>query len=169
MPFEDLYKTEDEQTRRWRVAIFMGVLIFFSFCALFFFFFDKNETDQKPDTTLRAMRLERVRNLCQNLPKPELFNWEKETLPEHNDKLTIVIETYKSTRTFDEIMPFFQIWFSSNGWLKRDRNFNERWATTSAIVTTFHKGNQEISIISSDWTGFHEIECQELEVKPPSK
>jgi hypothetical protein len=163
MRFEDFHKREVGWNRHWWKWVVLVVLLFLGYWSFGFLSMRETEIEQNPAAvTRRDVRLESVKNLCQNLPVPESFIWEKETVTEHNDDLTVFAETYQSNRTSTEVIPFFQVWFSSNGWIKSD---TQKGSTTSAVVITFHKGNQEISIFSSDFTGFHDIQCQEREVK----
>lgn len=171
MPFDDFYKESDIVDRRWQAALVFGLVCAIVYCGVLYFWGQNYSVDeQQPKAEAaerRTSRLASVKNLCQSVPRPEQFDSVSEELLEHNDLRTIFLQEFKSKRKSDEVLPFFQVWFASNGWTKRDRSSGERWATTSAVVTTFYKGNQEISIVSSDWTGFHGIECLENEVKKP--
>jgi len=167
--FENNYKETDIADRRWQTALIFMLLCAVGYCGTVYILGQKYGVDEQEQNAeieaLREMRFNSVKNLCQNISKPEQFNWIDESLIEHSDQRTIFLEGYNSKRTSDEVMPFFQIWLDSNGWTKRERAGYGRWGTTSATVTTFYKINQEISIITNDWTGFYGIECSETDVK----
>lgn len=151
MPFENFYKESDKANRLWWKCVGAGILLFAGYWVLGLLFLPTFESDVKPDEALlRTERLRRVKELCESVPKPELFNFLTETLPEHNDSMTIVDYNYRSKRSFDEVMPLFLVWFDSNGWERLTNKTLDGSLYQSDREAIYYKYSSTISIIHYD-------------------
>lgn len=167
MPFENFYEESDKANRRWWKCVGAAFLLFVGYWTFGFLFIPEpksqqlRENEPSPVKTIAQMpfstssqKLQRVNELCTNLPKPEKFyQLDKQTLVANSD-LTLVRYSFKSQRTWDEIMPGFLVWLNTNGWqsLPNDK-------------ATFIKNNQVIafSTVSNDSANSanFEIYCSE--------
>jgi hypothetical protein len=142
MPFDNFYEESDKARRRWWKSIGLAVLLFFAYWTVGFLIIPEPKTSAPrspeaqtaPVKSIDQERHRRVHDLCAYLPTPEKFYLEeKSTLAESPD-FTLVRYSFKSERTWDEIMPSFLLWLNANG-----------WKTLSNNQSTFTKGNQTIA------------------------
>ena len=108
-------------------------------------------------------RAERVKDICESLPKPEGFQLIEKTLPPQPDDYRSVIYRFRSSRSKDEIYPTFVVWSNTNGWMIQ-KNESE------ALV--FQKFNQADSVqtitVSFKQTtegAVYVINCSEASIK----
>jgi hypothetical protein len=162
MPFDNFYEESDKARRRWWKCFGAAILLFTGYWAAGLLiapepkpveqFVEQTGIIQTPVMiTGDKERLRRVNDLCTYLPTPENFHpADKRTLVE-NPELTLVRYSFKSDRTWDEIMPSFLIWLNANGWKPLSHN-----------QSTFTKDNQTIAFsrILNDSANY-EIFCSE--------
>jgi hypothetical protein len=102
---------------------------------------------------------QRVSALCESLPKPEkIYLTEKSVISSSSD-FALVRYTYKSTRSWDEILPGFVVWLNANGWQALEIN-----------KTTFTKGGQTIAFAAGtarEDAGKFYILCSEKDASAP--
>ena len=132
MPFENFYNQSEKTTRRWQMAL--GLVVFpalgywllpFLGATLSGFTIPEKRTFSAPE---REARLD---ELCTNLPMPEKLTLVRKESPVHLPNGSFVYYIYGSKESRDgysphslripprppeEVMPFFVIWFNSNGW-----------------------------------------------------
>lgn len=114
----------------------------------------ESEDDKKAfDYVSGRERLQRVKELCSNLPKPEQFYFVSDAAPKMDDTSALVASTYHSDRALEEIAPSFLVWFNSNGWRQLREHHNEPvlhyhddYKPVPEHELTFSKNNQTISI-----------------------
>jgi hypothetical protein len=152
MPFENFYNESEKRTRRWQMAF--GLIIFpalgywllpFLGATLSSFTIPEEKSFSAPE---REARLD---ELCANLPMPEKLTLLRKESPVHLPNGSFVYYIYgseedrngysphcircRSPRPPEEVMPFFVIWFNSNGWKSIAEN-----------GTMFRKDNLTVSI-----------------------
>ncbi len=96
-------------------------------------------------------RLVRVDKLCNDLQKPESFQFVGKDIKGNSFTVSIIYK-YKSQENFKDVRKFYLDWFNKNGWQQDDD-----------VVFKFSKGNQVLAIekvnfINADYS----IYCAEL-------
>jgi len=160
MPFENLQPERKEIDRRLLVffttlLLFLPAFLIFNYLAPRLGFENRNPQLYHAFSLFDEEQMNRVRELCQNLPKPEKFDFVS-SFEDGGVESSTIIYRFDSTREAEEIMPMFLIWFNENGW--------RQVSDTSTLK--FEKGNQKIyiSVNSEDFHGFpnqYEIYCSE--------
>ena len=112
MSFDESDKAENEKTRRRRAAIW-AVLFLLSGISLCVLPALRLIEPEKPPSD--ASRLESVEYICQHIELPEQFVFvEKTTLADSSQ--VEVFYKYRSERSFEELAPYFAVWFGTEDW-----------------------------------------------------
>lgn len=93
--------------------------------------------------------------LCQELPKPEGFQFVRKGLS-GNAQSSIIDYRYKSDKGFKEVKDFYFDWFKNNGWsldarmsLERYFEFRKENLSVSVENGAFFDANYSISCVSN--------------------
>ena len=160
MPFEDIYKEENENLdRRWRIALIAIFIIPFGILAFIYL----NAQFQPQEQPSHAFDLnyevekQRLNETCESLPKPEGFWLTQKYGPVAYSRHVSVNFTYRSGRSKEEVYPIFILWFAENGWTDKKPEYD------GYDSLDFSKGNQTISVSRDWWTegAVYKIYCIE--------
>jgi len=161
MSFENFYEESDKAARRWWKCVGAAFLLFIGYWTVGLLATPDPQPVQQPREiqqpplvkSINTERRRRVNELCINLSKPEKFHLADKTIVVENHDLTLIRYSFKSDRSWDEIMPFFLVWLNANGWKSLPNN-----------KFTFIKDNQAIAFrtVANDTVNY-EILCSEKE------
>jgi hypothetical protein len=158
MPFENFYKEQDDDARRWWKCMGAAFLLLTGYLFLSFVGILHQESSAVPPVVAPPTlfltseeRVARVEALCQRLPRPEEFYLVSKTANSETESVAQARYFYTSPRAPQEIMPHFIFWFNENGWQKyRDSD------------SVFVKDGQTIGIRHrSDRDADYEISCSQ--------
>lgn len=143
MPFEDFYKKEAEWKHHWWKCVVLAFLLFVGYWSFALLTLpDSSREEAKPEFPLPAMeRKDRVHVLCDSLPMPEDFQFAGKTNTTDVARFSSVSYNFKSSRSKEEIYPFFIIWFNTNGWIKAKDDYEHlkyRKGIEVVTIAQFH-------------------------------
>ena len=116
MNFQILPKQFDKISKlRWKIGL--GVLGGMAYLTFVPYFFDRppQTLEQVNDSVNRSKPLQRVDNLCENLPKPKDFHLINKTIS-GNSRTISISHYYQSNLNREKIESFYLDWFIQNGW-----------------------------------------------------
>ena len=156
MPFDDFYKESDQAARRWWKCVGLAFLLFIGYWVVALSLM--SETDRNgihPQVPTVSERMNRVDELCSQLPKPEEFYFVGKKFPDKNFRPVLVTYFFKTKRSEQEILPSFIVWLSANGWAdNKDKNkvleFSKNDQTISISPVYYPEANY--SIECTDWS-----------------
>jgi hypothetical protein len=143
MQFDD-YNQESSDFDRRATVILMTLALFPFGLVIYCFFAPEPDRPQMNHTiSVDDAQLERVHNLCANLPKPKKFIFisrsEHAGLEQAEDTST-VIYSYRSIRGAEEIMPVFLLWFDEHDWRRNQPTSAFEKARQSVYISVTAKG-----------------------------
>jgi hypothetical protein len=150
MPFEDFYKAADQHAHRWRLCLLASIFLiaaYFGVPILVKWVFAPTPPAVIPPLT-KSLR-GKADALCMSLPKPEQFSLGGVSEEKFVDNAARVVYTYRTQRSFEEIMPQFLIWFDEQEW---EQIFDESYERKGILgrVFNFRRGSRRISILYFD-------------------
>lgn len=157
MALDDFYEKIGEDDRRLGKIAFGSLLCFCILCAGVVYLLSSGRGYSNPQKSTAEERLKRVDELCANLPKPEKLVFRSREQKNYPNS-SFVSYSYASDRTPEEIVPFFTIWFNSNGW--------NNWKSITGDFPVFRKDKQTVIFTTyspDDVRRRYEIVCSETE------
>lgn len=100
---------------RWKIATGLLLALAFYIWSSYFFYRAPLTTEQTNDLINRSEPLKRVDSLCENIPKPEDFQFIKK-ITSGNSRTTSISHYYHSNLGYEKIKKFYSDWFTQNGW-----------------------------------------------------
>jgi hypothetical protein len=149
MSFDESDKAENEKMRHRRTALLAVLLLLLSIsmCVL-----PGLQIIEPEKPRLDSSRLETVEYICSYISLPEQFVFVEKTSRVDLSQAEVFYK-YKSERVFEEIKPYFVLWFSSNDW--------ERAAGDSL---KFQRKKYSVTIENVDFPHYnYVINCKETE------
>jgi hypothetical protein len=149
MAFGNFFAEIDSTNHRQMMIAGLVILVLISFILLTQFFRIDNSPEAVEKAIKSSERLNRVNQMCENLPKPEDFKFIEKSFS--GNSFTSALSFLYSTKTSStEVREVYVQWFETNGW-SRDSDGDLRFA----------KDNKEISI-TRQTTELYSIYCAEV-------